>query len=74
MTFGLLSKHVNKYIIELNALFARTVYSGAECCPLPLETVGIRVPALDVTFLVSSSHCPSARCSSAANAICKAVP
>jgi hypothetical protein len=64
-----------------HALFVINVYIGAKCSLSVPETVGIRVPARNVgnfsMFSCSSSHCPSARCVSPANAIiynCSPVP
>jgi hypothetical protein len=58
-----------------DALFLINVFSGAKCCSSVLETVGIRVPTRNIRnftpFCCSPSHCPSARCVSAANAVCK---
>jgi hypothetical protein len=60
---------------QLDALFLINVFSGAKCCSSDLETVGIRVPTRYIRnftmFSFSSSRCPSARCVSAANSVCK---
>jgi hypothetical protein len=52
-------------------------FSGAKCCSSVLKTVGLRVPARNMgnftVFSCSSSHCPSARCVSASNAVCKLI-
>jgi hypothetical protein len=56
-----------------DASLSINVYNYAKCCPSLLETVGICVPAWNICnftmFSCSSSHCPSARCASAANAV-----
>jgi hypothetical protein len=59
--------------------FFTQVYRGSKFCPSVLEIVGLRVPARYVRdftlFCVSSSsrYCPSARCASAANAVCRDI-
>jgi hypothetical protein len=62
---------------HFDALFLINVFSGAKCCPYVLETVDLPVPienTRDFTmFGCSSRHCPSARCISAANAVCKST-
>jgi hypothetical protein len=61
---------------RLDAVFLTQVYSGSKFCPSILETVGLRVPLRRIRdfalFSVCSSckNCPSARCASAANAVC----
>jgi hypothetical protein len=61
---------------RIDALFLTQVYSGSKFCPSVLETVGLRVPPRRICdfalFSVCSSckKCPSARCASAANAVC----
>jgi hypothetical protein len=76
--------HCDKLLVKLNLLTLRIrrrhsdylflidVFSGAKCCPSVLEIVIILVPTRNIrkfmTFIFSSSHCPSARCVSAANA------
>jgi hypothetical protein len=60
---------------HLDALFLLNIYSGSKFCPTLLETVGLRVQNRNVRdfklFLVDLNrrNCPSARCTSAANAI-----
>jgi hypothetical protein len=58
---------------HFDAVFLINVFSGTKQCPSVLETVGIRVPTRNIrnfnTFSCSLSHCPSARCVSAANAV-----
>jgi hypothetical protein len=60
---------------HFDAVFLINVFSGTKQCQSVLETVGIRVPTRNIrnfnTFSCSLSHCPSARCVSAANAVCK---
>jgi hypothetical protein len=62
---------------HLDALFSVNVFCGTKYCPSVLETVGVRVPTRNMrnftTFPCSFSHCPSARCVSAANAVCKST-
>jgi hypothetical protein len=73
--FNLLTLRIRRH--HFDALFLINIFSGAKCCPSDLETVGIRVPTRYIRnftmFSFSSSHCPSARCVSAANAVCKAT-
>jgi hypothetical protein len=56
---------------HFDALFLKNVLCGTKYFPSLLETVGIRVPTRNIntctTFTCSFSHCPSARCVSAAN-------
>jgi hypothetical protein len=62
---------------HLDALFLTQVYFGLKFCPPVLEIVGLRVPAryirdfalFNVCF--SCKNCPSARCASAANVVCR---
>jgi hypothetical protein len=60
---------------HLDALFLLNVYNGSKFCPILLETVGLRVPNRNFRdfklFHVNLNlrNCPSARCTSAANAI-----
>jgi hypothetical protein len=62
---------------RLDALFFIQVYLGSKFCPSVLETVGLRVPARYIrdfawfNFCPSSKNCPSARCASAANVVCR---
>jgi hypothetical protein len=57
-----------------NALFLINVFIGTKCYPFALETVSVRVSTRNIrnftVFTCSSSHCPSARCVTAANAVC----
>jgi hypothetical protein len=60
---------------HFNALFLINVFSGTKRCPCILKTVSMCLPAWNIhnftMFACSSTHCPSARCVSAANAVCK---
>jgi hypothetical protein len=60
-----------------DALFLINVFRGTKFCPSVLEAVGLRVPTRKIgnfsMFSCSSSHCPTARCVSAANSVCKFV-
>jgi hypothetical protein len=62
---------------HLDALFIIQVYRGLKYCPSLLEAVGLRVPTRylrDVStfnFSPSLKNCPSARCASAANVVCR---
>jgi hypothetical protein len=62
---------------RLDAVFLTQVYSGSKLCPSILETVGLRVPPRRirdfVLFSVCSSckNCPSTRCASTANVVCR---
>jgi hypothetical protein len=62
-------------LLLFDAMFLINVFSGTKQCLSVLETVGIRVPTRNIrnfnTLSCSLSHCPSARCVSAANAVCK---
>jgi hypothetical protein len=64
---------------RLDALFLLQVYFGFKFCPSVLEIVGLRVPARYFRdfelFKFSAPYklCPSARCASAANAVCRNV-
>jgi hypothetical protein len=62
---------------HFDALFLINVFGGTKYCTPVLETVGLRVPTRNVrnftTFICSSSHCPSAKCVSAENAVCKST-
>jgi hypothetical protein len=64
---------------RLDALFLTRVYFGFKFCPSVLEIVGFRVPARYIRdyalFNICSSckNCPSARCVSAANVVCRDV-
>jgi hypothetical protein len=59
--------------------FFTQLYRGSKFCPFVLEIVGLRVPARYIRdstlFSVSSSsrYCPSARCASAANVVCRDI-
>jgi hypothetical protein len=65
--------------IRLDALFLTEISFGLKFYPSVLEIIGLRVPARYirdfVLFNVCSSrkNCPSARCASAANVVCKDV-
>jgi hypothetical protein len=69
--------HKRRY--HLDALFLTQVYRGSKFCLSVLETVGLRVPVRyirDFTMFnvcSSSKICPSARCDSAANVVCRDV-
>jgi hypothetical protein len=58
-------------------LFLIKVSSGTTFCPSVLEMVGLRVLTRNISnipmFTCSSSHCPSARCVSTANTVCKST-
>jgi hypothetical protein len=62
---------------RLDALFFIQVYLGSKFCPSVLEIVDIRVPARYIRDFAlfnvypSSKNCPSARCASAANVVCR---
>jgi hypothetical protein len=62
---------------HLDALFLIQVYLGSKFCPSVLETVGLRVPTRHLRvfplFYVCPTikNCPSARCASAANVVCR---
>jgi hypothetical protein len=64
---------------HLDALFLVEVYLCYQFCPSVLETVGLRGPAWYVrdSFLFnvcpSSKTCPSSRCASAANVVCRDI-
>jgi hypothetical protein len=64
---------------RLDVLFLIKIYLGFKICPSVLEIVGLRVPARYsrdfASFNVCSSYknCPSARCASAANVVCRDV-
>ncbi|PNF40967.1 hypothetical protein B7P43_G08815 [Cryptotermes secundus] len=62
---------------HLDALFLIQVYRGSILCPSAFESVGLRVPIRYIRdspmFNVCSvsKNCPSARCASAANVVCR---
>jgi hypothetical protein len=62
---------------HIDALFLINAFCGTKNCPFVLETVRLRVLTRNIrnftTFSCSFSHCPSARCVSAANAVCKST-
>jgi hypothetical protein len=64
---------------HLDALFLTQVYRGSILCPSALEIVGLRVlvrciPDFPMFSVCSvSKNCPSTRCVSAANVVCKDV-
>jgi hypothetical protein len=63
----------------MRCFFFTQVYRGSKFCPSVLEIVGLRVPVRyigDFTLFSacsSSRYCPSARCASAANVVCRAT-
>jgi hypothetical protein len=69
--------HIRRH--RLDALFLIQVYTGYKFCPSVLETVGLRVPARNIkdfalfSVCFSCKNCPSARCASAANVVCRHV-
>jgi hypothetical protein len=60
---------------HLDALFLIQVYRGLKYCPSLLEAVGLRVSTRrDLSmfnFSPSLKNCPSARCASAADVVCR---
>jgi hypothetical protein len=62
---------------HLNTLFLIQVYRGLKYCPSLMEAVGLRVPTRYLrdfsmlNFSPSFKNCPSARCASAANVVCR---
>jgi hypothetical protein len=62
---------------HLDALFLIEVYLGSRFCPSVLETVDLRVPTRHVRVFPllyvcpAIKHRPSARCTSAANVVCR---
>jgi hypothetical protein len=62
---------------RLDALFLTQVYFGLKFCPSVLEIVGLRVPAQYIRDLAlfnacsSCKNCPSARCASPVNVVCR---
>jgi hypothetical protein len=64
---------------RFNVLFLIQVYLDSKFCPAVLEIVGLRVSLRYITdltlFSVCSSckNCPSARCDSVANVVCRDV-
>jgi hypothetical protein len=77
--YGNLSERLNLLTLHKRrrhfyALFLIHVFSGTKYCPSVLETDGLRVRTPNICnfdmFTCSSSHCPSARCVSTANAVC----
>jgi hypothetical protein len=60
---------------HLDALFLLNVYNGLKICPTLLETVGLPLPNRNFRDFklfhvnLNRRNCPSARCTSAANAI-----
>jgi hypothetical protein len=69
--------HKRRY--HLDALFLTQVYRGSKFCPSVLETVGLRILVRYIrdfsmfSVCSSSKNCPSARCASAANVVCRDV-
>jgi hypothetical protein len=67
--------HVRRRHIDV--LFLINVFRGAKSCPSVLEAVGLCVPTQNIRnfsmFSCSYSHCPTARCVSAANSVRKFV-
>jgi hypothetical protein len=72
---NLLTLHIRRHHID--ALFLINAFYGTKNCPSVLETVGLRIPTRNIrnftTFSCPFSHCLSARCVSAANAVCKSI-
>jgi hypothetical protein len=68
---------LRKRSYHLDALFIIQVYRGLKYCPSLLEAVGLRVPTRYLrdfstfNFSPSLKNCPSARCASAANVVCR---
>jgi hypothetical protein len=68
---------LHKRRCHLDALFLTQVYRGSKFCPSVFETVGLRVPVRYIrdfsmfNVCSSSKNCPSARCASAANVVCR---
>jgi hypothetical protein len=66
-----------KRTYHLDALFLIQVYRSLKYCPSFLEAVGLRVPTQYLrdfsmfSFSPSLKNCPSARCASAANVVCR---
>jgi hypothetical protein len=62
---------------HIDALFLINVYKGAKFCAFVLEAVGLHISTQNIRkfsmFSCSSSHCPTARCVSATNSVCKFV-
>jgi hypothetical protein len=62
---------------HLDALFLIQVYRGLKYCPSFLEDVGLLVPTRYLrdfsmlNFSPSPKNCPSARCASTANFVCR---
>jgi hypothetical protein len=60
---------------HFDALFLINVFNGNKHCPSVLEAISIFILAWSIRnfnmFACSSSHCPSARCVSIANLVCK---
>jgi hypothetical protein len=65
------------YYYIIDALFLNQAYRGLKYCPSLLEAVGLRVPTRNLrdfsmfNFSTSLKNCPSARCASAANVVCR---
>jgi hypothetical protein len=72
---NLLTLYIKLHLFD--ASFLISVYNRAKCCSSLLETIGITISAWNIDlcnfsmFSCSSSHCPSAICASAANAVFK---
>jgi hypothetical protein len=68
---------LRKRRIHLDTLFLIQVYHDLKYCPSLLEAVGLRVPTQYLrdfsmfNFSPSLKNCPSARCASAANVVCR---
>jgi hypothetical protein len=64
---------------RLNAIFITQVYFGFKFCISVSAIVGLRVPVRSIRDFAmfnvcsSSKNCPSARCASAANVVCRDV-
>jgi hypothetical protein len=73
--FNLLTLQIR--LRRFDAFFLINVFNGIKCCSFVLETVGLLAPIRNIRnfnmFTCSSSHCPSARCVSTANAVCKSA-
>jgi hypothetical protein len=68
---------LNKKPAPWSSYYDPHVYDGFKYCPSSLENIVIRVPTQNFRdfplFTVGSSHksCPSARCASAKNIVCR---
>jgi hypothetical protein len=71
-------RHVDLLLFKCNEIIwanLQNVFSGTKYCPSVLSTVGLWVPTWNIRnvnmLTCSSSHCPSARCVSTTNTVCK---